>query len=264
MEERKERPLRTGEGMSYPARRRGSRCQQLPERQLGLRGLQDRNEALSWLPKPQLSQGVSYPARKRGSLCLQSPERQLGSCGLEDRDEVLSWLPEPQFSRSMVAAKPERRERKAHRDKPARMSVIKAFDKAVLEELKLRDLETDNMLNITGCTQTAGCYPMEESLGTAIKSSLSLNLAPHTTPVRDTQLHEAVDNLVKAELLCKYHAAFQAAQAAAESAPLDQAEEAAVTRAKEFTVEFVPAIKEPVVSEQPVKLLGYIGYTRAD
>jgi len=100
--------------------------------------------------------------------------------------------------------------------------------------------------------QRADC---EDLMGTADRDEASE--CPELAGIREAAAHFA-----RAQNACEFDAAVRAAEAAAAEAPPEMAEEAAVSRAREYRTEIVKEVHEVVPGERLVEVVGYVGITR--
>ncbi|XP_023012337.2 uncharacterized protein [Leptinotarsa decemlineata] len=145
-------------------------------------------------------------------------------------------------------------------------SILEWFDRSVENELKKRKE------NIPGGTSTfADIIPavadLNMSKGLMEKmseaSASGIEIATHMRMEPDTELTDAVDKLAKAEAMCAFAGAVKAAEAAAEAAPPELAEEAAVASARGFQTEVhTSEIREELTGVKPMEVIGYIGVTK--
>ncbi|KAH1022198.1 hypothetical protein HUJ04_011629 [Dendroctonus ponderosae] len=79
----------------------------------------------------------------------------------------------------------------------------------------------------------------------------------------DTELTDAVDKLAKAEQMCDFAGAIQAAEAAAVAAPPDLVEEAALASARGYQTDVkATRVQGELEGARPIEILGYVGVTK--
>ncbi|XP_048523274.1 uncharacterized protein LOC109541561 isoform X2 [Dendroctonus ponderosae] len=79
----------------------------------------------------------------------------------------------------------------------------------------------------------------------------------------DTELTDAVDKLAKAEQMCEFAGAIQAAEAAAVAAPPDLVEEAALASARGYQTDVkATRVQGELEGARPIEILGYVGVTK--
>ncbi|XP_030765055.1 uncharacterized protein LOC115889250 [Sitophilus oryzae] len=154
--------------------------------------------------------------------------------------------------------------------KKTQESLIEWFDRSVEKELKKHKenalgamlnlappppLDSDTLpeLNISRGTL--------ERLAEATASQMEVCFQLRREP--DTELADAVEKLAKAETMCAFAGAVQAAEAAAEAAPPELAEEAAVASARGFQTEVATSnFHQNISGVRPIEVIGYIGITK--
>lgn len=75
----------------------------------------------------------------------------------------------------------------------------------------------------------------------------------------DHELAEAVDKLIRAEEASKFTEMMIAAEAAVAAAPPELAEEAALAVTREYRTEKITPIKEEIVGDTIIEVVGYVG-----
>lgn len=91
----------------------------------------------------------------------------------------------------------------------------------------------------------------------ASKIEISTDLETDIT----TDLTDAVEKLAKAETMCSYAEALQAAEEAAQNAPPELMEQAAAEGARRIQAE-VTKVKDTIPGVRPIEVVGYVGITR--
>ncbi|XP_072384104.1 uncharacterized protein [Diabrotica undecimpunctata] len=147
-------------------------------------------------------------------------------------------------------------------------SIMQWFDRAVEREL-LRRRDTSLNGNLpTGLAETimpakdlnlpkSLIDKMAEATASRIETVSQMSMIP------DTELSDVVDKFAKAEAMCAFAGAVKAAEAAAEAAPPELAEEAALASARIYQSELnATEIKEEFSGIRPMEVIGYIGVTK--
>ncbi|KAF7276296.1 hypothetical protein GWI33_010692 [Rhynchophorus ferrugineus] len=184
-------------------------------------------------------------------------------------------VPDAELSRENSLLEREQRERNETSpdgspiDKKTQESLIQWFDRSVEKELKKhKESSMGAMLNLAQPPLDADTLPelnlskgTLERLAEATASQVEICLQLRKEP--DTELADAVEKLAKAEAMCAFAGAVQAAEAAAEAAPPELAEEAAVASARGFQTEVATSsFHQSVGSYRPIEVLGYVGITK--
>ncbi|CAG9836222.1 unnamed protein product [Diabrotica balteata] len=147
-------------------------------------------------------------------------------------------------------------------------SIMQWFDRAVERELQRRRDTSLNGNLPTGLAETimpakdlnlpkSLIDKMAEATASRIETVSQMSMIP------DTELSDVVDKFAKAEAMCAFAGAVKAAEAAAEAAPPELAEEAALASARIYQSELnATEIKEEFSGIRPMEVIGYIGVTK--
>ncbi|XP_056631215.1 uncharacterized protein LOC130441519 [Diorhabda sublineata] len=147
-------------------------------------------------------------------------------------------------------------------------SIMQWFDRTVESELKRRKDISSNENIPSGLTDTimpakelnfqkSVVEKMAEASASRIETISQMSMIP------DTELQDVVDKYAKAEAMCTFAGAVKAAEAAAEAAPPELAEEAALASARIYQSEMNGnEISEQIQGIRPMQVIGYIGVTK--
>ncbi|KAG5879953.1 hypothetical protein JTB14_024546 [Gonioctena quinquepunctata] len=216
--------------------------------------------SLGWIPKNiNLSSLVNQQAKGPQSSRFNKSDPTISQL-IEEEDEPPKKDPRFLLPQLIMEEQTSPSGRKATQE--TQESILQWFDRSVEKELKKRKeslpdsptLFADIIPAVADLNLPKGFMEkMSEASASRIEIATQMRMEP------DTELTDAVDKFAKAEAMCAFAGAVKAAEAAAEAAPPELAEEAAVASARGFQTEIhTSEIREEISGEKPMEVIGYI------
>ncbi|RZC36317.1 uncharacterized protein BDFB_013508 [Asbolus verrucosus] len=147
-----------------------------------------------------------------------------------------------------------------------RESIIEWFDRSVEKELQKRRSSASPSAGVDpALAPLKAKHALNLSKGTVERisetSASGVEITARLESDFTSELTDAVEKLAKAETMCNYAEALQAAEEAAQNAPPELVEQAAAAEARRIQTE-VTRVKETVPGVRPIEVVGYVGITK--